>query len=422
MQSNLQFIFLNIIGLSVFLHGVHSQDSETPNFYKPYVQHKRFEIDKPGQESVVHREELLLSSRLKQETIFSQFFPNEFKLNDDFYKLLFKNLTVECADQFEHYLDAISALPKIPDTWVLQMLDAWGKLPSGILSGNLGMFGDFYECVGIKGKYESKIAGSEVQVKGKYCNTLVLPGPEIMKLIGSGTEESVLETLDLGIRNSASLEELILHFLNNGWPQILPMMGTCFPAVCSNQDVQEILTSFHTHKLKDLMTQVVVDCRTDEKPPLGGGEYAMIVVLSLIALVCISGTCIDVYGTAALKQRPGMNVILAFSVYTNTKRWLNMSVGTENLGCFHGLKFFSMLWILQGHTFVTAVSLLVWNNWDVKTIHEDWSVYPIINGFNSVDTFFVLSGILVCYNLMKELDKQEGRFNYILFVVHRYLR
>ncbi|CAG7730866.1 unnamed protein product, partial [Allacma fusca] len=55
-------------------------------------------------------------------------------------------------------------------------------------------------------------------------------------------------------------------------------------------------------------------------------------------------------------------------------------------------------------------------------IHEDWSVYPIINGFTSVDTFFVLSGTLVCCNLMKELDKQEGCFNYILFVVQRYLR
>lgn len=40
----------------------------------------------------------------------------------------------------------------------------------------------------------------------------------------------------------------------------------------------------------------------------------------------------------------------------------------------------------------------------------------------AVDTFFLMSGLLVSYLLLRELDRNKGRFNVILFYVHRYLR
>jgi peptidoglycan/LPS O-acetylase OafA/YrhL len=46
----------------------------------------------------------------------------------------------------------------------------------------------------------------------------------------------------------------------------------------------------------------------------------------------------------------------------------------------------------------------------------------IINATVSVDSFYLLSGMLVSYLLLNELDKNKGRFNIILFYVHRYLR
>lgn len=39
-----------------------------------------------------------------------------------------------------------------------------------------------------------------------------------------------------------------------------------------------------------------------------------------------------------------------------------------------------------------------------------------------MDTFFVMSGLLVTYNIMKMLDKSKGKFNVVMFYVHRYLR
>lgn len=46
----------------------------------------------------------------------------------------------------------------------------------------------------------------------------------------------------------------------------------------------------------------------------------------------------------------------------------------------------------------------------------------IANGSISVDTFFLMSGLLVSYLLLRELDRSKGRFNIGLFYLHRYLR
>jgi len=44
------------------------------------------------------------------------------------------------------------------------------------------------------------------------------------------------------------------------------------------------------------------------------------------------------------------------------------------------------------------------------------------NATVSVDTLFLVSGLLVSYLLLKELDRNKGRFNVFLFYLHRYLR
>lgn len=47
---------------------------------------------------------------------------------------------------------------------------------------------------------------------------------------------------------------------------------------------------------------------------------------------------------------------------------------------------------------------------------------PILNGTFSVDSFFVMSGMLATYNILKLLDKNNGKMNIFMFYVHRYIR
>ncbi len=63
-------------------------------------------------------------------------------------------------------------------------------------------------------------------------------------------------------------------------------------------------------------------------------------------------------------------------------------------------------------------------NWKFNFLQltSSYIFQAVANAFPSVDTFFLLSGCLVAYLTLKELDKTKGRVNWIMVIVHRYLR
>ena len=58
----------------------------------------------------------------------------------------------------------------------------------------------------------------------------------------------------------------------------------------------------------------------------------------------------------------------------------------------------------------------------LKTASDSTGMQVMLNGFPSVDSFFLISGVLMSYLTLKELDKTNGRLSIPLFYVHRYLR
>ena len=56
-----------------------------------------------------------------------------------------------------------------------------------------------------------------------------------------------------------------------------------------------------------------------------------------------------------------------------------------------------------------------------KVLYE-WGIQALTRGNISVDSFFVMSGLLVSYSLLKELKRNEGRFNIFSFYFHRCMR
>lgn len=51
-----------------------------------------------------------------------------------------------------------------------------------------------------------------------------------------------------------------------------------------------------------------------------------------------------------------------------------------------------------------------------------WWFQGIANATLSVDTFLMMSGLLVAYLLLAELEKNKGKFNFGYLYLHRYLR
>ncbi|CAG7732798.1 unnamed protein product [Allacma fusca] len=395
---------------------------EFPELKERTEQFKAFETPRGNQEKVN------LKEVLQEQTIFSPLLHSGADPKG-ILDLIFENVTSTCANHFRYALNSIFWFNGVPETWVLQMFDSYGKIPSGILSGHTSTLGDFHECVQIRGEYTPEGSTEAQIVNGRYATTYVFPGPELMKLIEQAPgNSSTMEVLSPGLRESVSFQVLIGYIMDlTSLPWMVPMAGACFPESCSIEDIQQILTSYHVHVSQDYVSQVVVATYTDEKPSFDVSDYVMIVVLAFIGVLCLSGTLWDIQRSPKegnSHDSPGfaMKLLLAFSFYTNTKKWASTKVGSDNLGCLHGLRFLSMAWVVLCHTFSMILSQPTWNLVDVKMLYRDWSFYPIMNGTPSVDTFFALSGTLVAYSLLKELDKTKGKLNYPLFVIHRYLR
>lgn len=58
----------------------------------------------------------------------------------------------------------------------------------------------------------------------------------------------------------------------------------------------------------------------------------------------------------------------------------------------------------------------------LQDLYQEWTMQAITSFSVSVDTFFVMSGLMVAYSLFRELDRNEGRMNLVFFYLHRYLR
>nr|KAG5705741.1 hypothetical protein BaRGS_027400 [Batillaria attramentaria] len=56
----------------------------------------------------------------------------------------------------------------------------------------------------------------------------------------------------------------------------------------------------------------------------------------------------------------------------------------------------------------------------LMALMKRWTFQAIGNALVSVDTFFVLSGLLVAYLSLKEMKKREGKLNWFLFYFHRF--
>ena len=115
--------------------------------------------------------------------------------------------------------------------------------------------------------------------------------------------------------------------------------------------------------------------------------------------------------------------LLNFGLYRNTSSFLDTSPPKgDHLGCLDGIRFLSMSWVFIGHFLGDILNFPIRNLFQiVQTLYGSYAMDSIRNAFVSVDSFFMISGVLVTYLMLKELDRNR-RVNYPLMYIHRYLR
>lgn len=326
------------------------------------------------------------------------------------------NVSYTCREQWNR---TIAGLLR-SEFWAFKMLDASGKIGAGILEGNTKWLGSYDECFRID---------------------RTLPG---MPPSNSG-----FSTQFCGMKIKVTLGNIPLEI----------DFTACVPKACSPED----LTYLYNDLLKRLPTQSpvrVYNVMCNEDPEIDTRAVVAIVILGIFAVLMLVSTVYDLLiiqrqqHTAERSQSETLNehteslgenspllishekksvqkqesvaekLLLAFSVYSNGKKILQVNQSTGTLTALNGIRFLSISWVVLGHTFGLMYPVLSNGYAILPDLYQRWSFQAVVNAFVAVDSFFALSGLLLAYLTLKEMKKGQGKFriNWFMFYFHRFWR
>ena len=295
------------------------------------------------------------------------------------------------------------------EIWALKMLDSNDLFPSsGLYQQNFFHYpGSMHQCLNVKGGALSPVVGKYWMLTTSQSNQ---SQPVTNPILGAG-------------------------FLR---------VGRCFPSVCNDTDVISALDAYLEKVTKKTEYKGIIlnSHQLEETIDLNGGDIVMIIILSLLGIIIGFSTILDVMATYFDYKVGNLHIFQGFSVYNNLIKVFSTNGGSSdgtNLSCLHGMRVMSISWVVLGHTFYEMVNLgvLTGNGGMLRNMGifaeeggpvDTAAITPIWNGMFNVDTFFMMSAVLVAYFTLKEMDKNKGKptikwiMFWVMFYVHRYIR
>ncbi|XP_017880967.1 nose resistant to fluoxetine protein 6-like [Ceratina calcarata] len=322
--------------------------------------------------------------------------------------------------------------------WSIRMLDASGQTSSGFVSGNNFWMGDRMDCNFLS----SNLTLVGFMSKETLKNNSVYRNPR---------DEQVPFELHFFVAD-------ILHHSTMQYHLSLPyedhiLLGLCLPASCTKNDVATVLSkALRDGNLlvgqlysTDLQLINVSDLVDDHQWLRDGSVITSIIILLLLCVLVIVSTAYEILvirkrtqdqsriqsyennNTPGLKNdaeekrenvhedfvltelKPRSSIeeyIVCFSLYSNILQIFDGKTGTDSLMMFHSMKFFGMIWITMVHT-VYYGRFYVANKIDVLHMTASFMLQILTNATYSVDTYFFISGFLLSYILLKEIEKEQ---------------
>ena len=118
------------------------------------------------------------------------------------------------------------------------------------------------------------------------------------------------------------------------------------------------------------------------------------------------------------------DLMLSFSLYKTVPAIMATHQPANAIASINGIRVISMFWVILGHTYFWGIAYGVAAN--IQELYETFSkrfLFQLVDNFTfSVDSFFLLSGLLLSYLSIREMERHQGKFSFISFYVHRLLR
>jgi len=320
-----------------------------------------------------------------------------------------------CQKHSKIYLDERNNLTG----WAFRMFDASAKIPDGISFGKKSLMGAFHECLDVETPTVLKWGDGYVEgFKGQYMSVYVAP-----KRAQKQTRMPIFLPGSQGILEMAGGSE-------NQLGSIDFRVGLCVPSSCSLDEITGGLNELQNGALTVFAFNGVVK---DKDVHLDSVDKVFISLCSFILIGILIGTLMEIFLVIQAKMSlnilnnpltNGQKFFLNFGLYANTKRLLDTTPPKgDHLSCLDGIRFISISWVMLGHILSAEMNIFPLSNMvSFIGVYDRFEFQAVLNAFVSVDSFFLMSGCLVSYLMLKDLDKTNGRINFPLLYLHRYLR
>ncbi|XP_022251569.1 nose resistant to fluoxetine protein 6-like [Limulus polyphemus] len=269
--------------------------------------------------------------------------------------------------------------------WAVEMIDASGKLPEGILTGTVTAFGSYDECVDIKLNTEDNTGG----FRGQYCTLrfqpVLPPHPRF---------QSIVKRLDI-FTNFTSSDKYFIKRCAVLQLSFLPYWNLLAINLSSGRHPEIIRQKYKGYNLlAENITQK--SCRDFS---CKHADYGRRVVLLAVCLFTLVSTTIDIFlrkmkGKTELirivSKRTSLEYFMAFSLYTNSKKLFSTKTSARTIGALHGIRLISILWIIWGHLYFYINYQGFTDSFGATAFVSSFLAQPLMNGTVAVDTFFFL--------------------------------
>ncbi|XP_043641031.1 nose resistant to fluoxetine protein 6 [Drosophila teissieri] len=270
----------------------------------------------------------------------------------------------------------------------LRVFDAWGKFPQGLLYGHFMDMGNYESCLSLD-LSQSLGNGMTINAAAKYCLSRMQFESLLMEVAGA-------DSLTLSI-------------------------GTCIPSSCSAAQLSRWITGHLEDMFGQNSTGTAVvqekDCSLAHRDPLNGLDWFAVSILILLCAVVLLATIWD-YSEVSNK------LLGSFSLRKNLPQLLKTSStpSPRVIPCLNGIRCLTIIWIILGHGYmylllapnINAYAIVAWAQTPFSMVLQ--------SGTTSVDTFFLLSGLLLVLTALREMDRTNGHLHVPLMYLHRLVR
>lgn len=318
------------------------------------------------------------------------------------------------------------------ERWGLEVLDSFGKIQPGILLANFHSPGFFDECKSVGRDSSFGMIPENVTFNSQYCSLNIkaqltgMPMPlpfSFGMCVSENCSEKVLnkiidQAMSMLLINTTSIKPHATcqknHLEFDGKAVAALLFAGVFALLVTISTILDVLSTWMAKNdilQKTTSTNVEVlhyahKINSEETPLLGSPT------------------------TSVAQKNPAsgclMKFFLAFSVYSNGKKILSTKKTAGTLGAVNGVRVLSISWVILGHIFAFIIGVVSNVGYFYTVDLKRRSYQAILNAFVSVDSFFLLSGLLVSYLLLKELRRNEGNIKWLPFIAkfyfHRYWR